>query len=262
MLNCKPKATPLPVGTLAALDTQPRPIPTSDKEFMEHKDYKAVLGSLNHIANGTRPDIAFATNYLQRFASDPQPIHWNRAMHVFAYLKGTMQYKIMYRRGTKADDGLTPVGYVDSSHGDDRTTGKSTMGYVFQMAGGPISWSSRAQKRVALSTTEAEYIAMVHGGRQSIWMGYFLDELEIGKDHPYTIWCDNNSTIDLTKSTKGHGKSKHFALDYHWIREAVQLRDLDIKYIPSEDNLADIFTKTIPKPHATDLLRRMGFIGV
>ncbi len=69
--TCKPKATPLPIGTLAALDTQPRPIPVSDKEFMAHRDYRAVLGSLNHIANGTRPDIVFATNYLQHFASDP-----------------------------------------------------------------------------------------------------------------------------------------------------------------------------------------------
>ncbi len=85
-------------------------------------------------------------------------------MHVLAYLKGTLQYKITYQRGTNTDDGLTPIGYVDSSHGDDRTMGKSTMGYIFQMAGGPVSWSSCAQKRVALSTTEAEYVATVHGG--------------------------------------------------------------------------------------------------
>ncbi len=81
-LDCKPKATPLLVGTLATLDTQPRPIPTSDKEFMKNKDYKAVLGSLNHIANGTCPDFAFTMNYLQCFTSDPGPIHWNRAIHV------------------------------------------------------------------------------------------------------------------------------------------------------------------------------------
>ncbi len=254
MLDCKPKATPLLVGTLATLDTQPRPIPTSDKEFMKNKDYKAVLGSLNHIANGTCPDFAFTMNYLQCFTSDPGPIHWNRAIHVLGYLKGMIQYKIMYGRGTKEDNGLTSVGYVDSSHGDDRMTGKSMMCYVFQMAGGPVSWSSHVQKRVALSTTEAKYVATIHGGQQSIWMGSFLDELEIEKDCPYTIWCNNNSTIDLTKSTKGHGKSKHFALDYHWICEAVQLRDLDIKYIPSKDSLADIFTKTIQKPHTTDLL--------
>ncbi len=81
MVDCKPKATPLPVGSLMNLETQPQPIPNADKDFMADKDYRAVLGSLNHIANGTRPDIAFATNYLQRYASDARPIHWNRAMH-------------------------------------------------------------------------------------------------------------------------------------------------------------------------------------
>ncbi|SJL02703.1 uncharacterized protein ARMOST_06038 [Armillaria ostoyae] len=262
MSDSKPKATPLPVGSLMNMDTQPSPTPSSNVEFMKDKDYRGVLGSLNHVANGTHPDIAFATNYLQRYASDPCPIHWNRAMHVLGYLKGTLDYKITYRRGSSEDDGLTPIGFVDSSHGDDRTTGKSTMGYVFTMAGGPVSWSSRAQKRVTLSTTEAEYVAAVHGGRQSKWMGSFLDELELYKDRPYPLWCDNNSTIDLTHSTKGHGKSKHFSMDYHWIRDAVQLKELDVQYIASEENLADIFTKSVPKPRAVDLLRKMGMTGV
>ncbi len=124
------------------LETQPQLIPNADKDFMADKDYRTVLGSLNHIANGTRPDIAFATNYFQRYASDAHPIHWNCAMHVLAYLKGTIEYCITYNRGNIEDNGLTPVGYVDSSHGDDRTTGKSTMGYVFTMAGGLIAWSS------------------------------------------------------------------------------------------------------------------------
>ncbi|SJL14141.1 uncharacterized protein ARMOST_17596 [Armillaria ostoyae] len=262
MSDCKPKATPLPVGSLMNLDTQPQPIPNADKEFMGDKDYRGVLGSLNHIANGTRPDIAFATNYLQRYASDARPIHWSRAMHVLAYLKGTIEYRITYHRGNAEDDGLTPVGYVDSSHGDDRTSGKSTMGYVFTMAGGPVAWSSRSQKRVALSTSEAEYVATVHGGRQSLWMGSFLDEIELSKDRPYPLNCDNNSAINLTQNTKGHGKSKHFAMDYHWIRDSVQLGELDVRYIPSEDNLADLFTKSVPKPRATELLKRMGMTRV
>ncbi len=262
MMDCKPKVTPLPVGSLMNLDTQPQPIPKADKEFMGDKDYRKVLGSLNHIANGTRPDIAFATNYLQRYASDARPIHWSRAMHVLAYLKGTMEYRITYQRGNANDDGLTPVGYVDSSHGDDRTSGKSTMGYVFTMAGGPVAWSSRSQKRVALSTSEAEYVATVHGGRQSLWMGSFLDEIELSKDRPYCLNCDNNSAINLTQNTKGHGKSKHFAMDYHWIRDSVQLGELDIQYIASEDNLADIFTKSLPKPRVNELLKRMGMTGM
>ncbi len=96
MSDCKPKATPLPVGSLMNLDTQPQLIPNADKEFMGDKDYRAVLRSLNHITNGMRPDIAFATNYLQRYASDTCPIHWSHAMHVLTYLKGTMKYQITY----------------------------------------------------------------------------------------------------------------------------------------------------------------------
>ncbi len=84
-------------------------------------------------------------------------------MHVLGHLKGTIEYRITYQHGTIEDDSLTPIGYVDSSHSDDRTTGKSTMRYVFMMVGGPVSWSSRSQKQVALSTSEAEYVATVHG---------------------------------------------------------------------------------------------------
>ncbi len=262
MVDCKPKATLLPVGSLMNLETQPQPIPNADKDFMADKDYRAVLGSLNHIANGTRLDIAFATNYLQRYASDACPIYWNRAMHVLAYLKGTIEYHITYNRGNIEDDGLTPVGYVDSSHGDDRTMGKSMMGYVFMMASGPVAWSSRSQKCVMLSTSEAEYVATVHGGHQLLWMGSFLNEIELTKDRPYPLNCNNNSAIGLTQNTKGHGKSKHFAMDYHWIRDSVQLGELDVHYIASEDNLADLFMKSVPKPHANELLKRMGMTGV
>lgn len=92
MADCKPKATPLHVGSLMNLKMQPQLIPNVDKEFIVDKDYQGVLRSLDHIANGTRPDIAFATNYLQCYASDACPIHWNHTMHVLAYLKGTMEY--------------------------------------------------------------------------------------------------------------------------------------------------------------------------
>ncbi len=93
-------------------------------------------------------------------------------------------------------------------------------------------------------------------------MGSFLDEIELSKDRPFPLNCDNNSAINLTQNMKGHGKSKHFAMDYHWICDSVQLGELDVRYIASEDNLADIFTKSVPKPRATELLRRMGMTRV
>ncbi len=156
-------------------------------------------------------------------------------MHVLVYLKGTIKYRIMYNQENTEDDGLTPIGYMDSYHSDDRTSGKSMMGYVFN-------------------------IATVHGGQQSLWMGSFLDEIKLSKDHPYPLNCDNNSAINLTQSTKGHGKSKHFAMDYHWICDSIQLGELDVCYITSEDNLADLFTKGVLKLFAKELLRRMGMM--
>lgn len=118
------------------------------------------------------------------------------------------------------------------------------------------------QKRVALSTSEAKYVATIHGGHQSLWMGSFLNEIELSKDHLYRLNCDNNSTINLTQNTKGHGKSKHFVMDYHWIQDSVQLGELDIQYIASEDNLADLFMKSVSKPRTTELLKRMGMTGM
>ncbi len=79
-------------------------------------------------------------------------------------------------------------------------------------------------------------------------MRSFLDEIKLSKDCPYPLNCNNNLAINLTQNTKEHGKSKHFAMDYHWIHNSIQLGELDIHYIMSEDNLADLFTKSVPKP--------------
>lgn len=110
--------------------------------------------------------------------------------------------------------------------------------------------------------SEAEYIATVHRGCQSLWMGSFLDKIKLSKDRPYHLNCDNNSAINLMQNTKGHSKSKHFAMDYHWIHDSIQLGELDVCYIPSEDNLANLFIKNVPKPWATKLLKRMGMTRV
>ncbi len=93
-------------------------------------------------------------------------------------------------------------------------------------------------------------------------MGSFLAKIELPKDRPYPLNCDNSSAIGLTQNTKGHSKSKHFAMDYHWIRDNVQLGELDVRYIASEDNLANLFTKSVPKPRVTELLKRMGMTRV
>jgi hypothetical protein len=147
---------------------------------MQDKDYLSLLGSLNHVALGTRPDIAYSVALLQQYANDPRPIHWRTALHVLAYLKATINYSITYYRKAEGDgERMIPKGYVDASHADVKeenghSTRKSMMGYIFTLAGGAVSWSSAKQKIVALSTTEAEYLSGVHAGKQAIWMFKFL----------------------------------------------------------------------------------------
>ncbi|GAW02502.1 retrovirus-related pol polyprotein [Lentinula edodes] len=163
MTGSRPKYTPLPPN-LNLIDSQPLPIPPDDSHFMADKDYRHAVGTMGYIANGTRPDISFAVNFLMRFATDPRPIHWRLVQHCISYLDTTKERMIIYRR----DATIKPEGYSDGSFADDPKTRKSTYGYVFTMAGGPVAWKSKPQNRVGTSTAEVEYVAMSESGKQAM----------------------------------------------------------------------------------------------
>ena len=114
------------------------------------------------------------------------------------------------------------------------------------MAGGPVSWSSKRQSTVALSTVEAEYIAMSWCAQQMIWMQSWLDEVDIQHVRPGMIKGDNRGAIALTKNTKDHGKIKHIDIRHHYIRELLQSGAITVEQVPSADNLADLLTKSLP----------------
>lgn len=141
MQNTNPKYTPLPPN-VNLMDSQLNPIPLVDAEFMCDKDYRKALGMLNHIVNGTRPDISFTVNTLMRYASDPRPFHWHLVLHCIAYLKTTANLIITYQK----DAELKPYGYSDSSYADDPDSWRSTAGFIFKSAGGLVSWKSKTQR--------------------------------------------------------------------------------------------------------------------
>jgi len=129
-------------------------------------------------------------------------------MHVFAYVKGTLDYKIIYSLETST--GLNPIGYVNANYaGDLVETGHSTGAYIFMMAGGAVSWSSKWQATVALLTTEAEYMATTRMCQQSVWMHSFMDKVGLSQQRPGSLHNNNNSSISITTSTKGHKQAKH-----------------------------------------------------
>ncbi|ESK82085.1 retrovirus-related pol polyprotein [Moniliophthora roreri MCA 2997] len=247
--NAMPKFTPLP-SNLTLIDSQPIPIPLEDSDYMWSKDYRRLIGSLNYISQGTRPNILYAVTLLQRYANDPQPMHWNAAIHVVTYLKSTISYQLTYQCHQGREDLLKPDGYADVSHADiqeenGEPTRKSTMGYVFKVAGGVVSWCSAKQRVVALLTTGAEYIAMVNAGKQAIWMWKFLDGVGHHHEYPFAIKVNNTSAIALSDEMTKHRQMKHFDTNWLWLQDMVHAKELKFNYVPSSDNLADLFTKQL-----------------
>ncbi|KAF7372191.1 Reverse transcriptase Ty1/copia-type domain-containing protein [Mycena venus] len=190
---------PLPVG--AQVLATKEPLTDAERDFMEDKPYHEAVGSIQHAANITRPDFAYAVGTLATCVSNPHPEHWKAVQHLLAYIKGTLDYKIIYKRGTGS--GIKPVGWADSNYAADLATRCSTSGEIFMMSGGPVSWSSKRQAMVALSTVEAEYVALTRSTNQAMWMYSFLAELSMPQERPAILHCDNTGAEALAKGHKG-----------------------------------------------------------
>ena len=201
--NVTPRNIPLPVGIV--LDSNMSPKTESEKRGMDDKPYRSILGSVMWGQLATRPDLSFSVSLLACFQANPGIEHWNALMHVIGYIKNMLDYGLTYLR----DFDITPTAFVDADYGGCRDTRRSTSGYVFIMAGGAVTWSSKRQATVALSTVEAEYVAMSRCAQQMVWMHNWLNEVEIKYSLPGMIKGDSRGAIALTKNTKDHGKVKH-----------------------------------------------------
>ena len=243
-----PRNTPLPPGI--SLDSNMSPKTDSEKKLMGNKPYRPILGLVMWGQLATRPDLSFTVSLLARFQANPGVEHWNGLMHVIGYIKNTLDYGLTYSR----DSDLSPHAFVDADYGGCRDTCRSTSGYVFLMAGGPVAWSSKHQATVALSMVEAEYVAMSRCAQQMIWMQNWLSEVEVEYSVPGLIRGDNRGAIALTKNTRDHGKVKHIDIWHHYIRELLRSGDIALEQVSSSDNLADLFTKALPRDHHHHLL--------
>ena len=171
-------------------------------------------------------------------------------MHVIGYIKNMMDYGLSYSR----DADLSPIAFADADYGGCRDTRRSTSGYIFTMAGGAVSWSSKRQATVALSTVEAEYVAMSQCAQQMVWMHSWLDEVEIEHSSPGIIRGDNRGAIALSKNSRDYGKVKHIDIRHHYIRDLLKFSAIILEEVSSADNLADLFTKPLPRDHHHRLL--------
>jgi hypothetical protein len=215
-----------------------------ERKSMENIPYLNAVGTLQYLATSTRPDISFAVGVLARFNKNPGIEHWKAVKHLFRYLKGSLDYKLVYSPTASSELFLT---YTDADHGGNPDNGRSTGGYAVIIGGGAVSWSSRLQPVVSLSTTEAEYIAAVEAGKEIIWMRNLLTEFGFNFTSPSPLFIDNNSAVTVAKNPEHHGRMKHLDLRFHWLRDTVEAGHISPIHIPTTSQAADIFTKPLKR---------------
>jgi len=250
MTDANPHNTPLPAGAEIHLVKYNGQASQSDI-----KAYQSVVGSLLYVQIGTRPDISFAVSRLAQYAANPSPEHLRLTKYVLSYLLGTVDMRLCY----DGAEGEGLFGYSDSSLGDHTDDRHSTSGYVFLLANGAISWSSRKQKTIAQNTTEAEYMGMTDAANQAIWYRGFLSELGYSVDNPIPIHGDNKGAIDLALNPVTGRRSKHIDIKHHVIREYIDEAQILLIRTPTTEMVADGFTKSLSR---TLLLRFNSHMGL
>lgn len=201
--------------------------------------YREAVGALLFLASVSRPDIAFAVNIVSRYINNPNQSHVNAVKRIIRYLIKTKNVCIKYTGFTEL------IGFSDADYGSDLDSRRSNTGYVFMMNNGPVTWCSRKQNTVALSTTESEYMAAAEAAKELLWLQQLL--VDIGEAQQSISLCiDNQSAIKLIHNPVFHRRSKHIDIRYNFIREKVESKSISIVYVSSANQLADFLTKALP----------------
>ncbi|CAM9876073.1 unnamed protein product, partial [Heterosigma akashiwo] len=214
-----------------------------NKEYKAHPDdvsrFKSMVGTLAWVSTWSVPEITFAVHKLQRATNYPEPKHFAAAARVFKYLKGTGH------KALRIGGGTILRAYCDADFVNDRLDGKSVTGYIIFLGDSPIVWTSRLQKSVSTSTTEAEYLALGECTKDVMWLRYLLSELGAKQILPTDINEDNQACISWATEITVTRKNRHLHVNYHFAREKVQSNEIKVRYIETKEQIADLFTKAL-----------------
>lgn len=234
MADCKPVGSPC--------DPSQKLISgTDDLEETADIPYREAVGSLLFLVQGTRPDLAFAVSNVSRFNDKHNSTHWIAVKRIMRYLRGTSGHRIAYQR--KPSEPIN--GFVDADYGNEIEERRSFSGYVFLLAGGAITWSSKRQSTVAASTTEAEYMAMAYAAKEALWLVRVVQQFQ-ALDR-IIMRCDNQSAMTVASRVAFSPRIKHVDVAYHFYRQHVQSGLIVLKYVASAENIADCLTKPVGK---------------
>jgi hypothetical protein len=249
LTDLKSAVIPMDAGSMLTVEQSPDTHATLAD--MQDVPYQRGIRSLMYAVTSTRPDIMFTIATLSQFMRNPGWAHWEAAKRTMRYLKGTAEYEIMLG-GT--DEGLEA--YVDADWAS-QPHRHSMSGYVIMLHGGPVAWSSRKQPIIALSTAKSEYITLTAAAREVLYLQLLLKELYDETHTSTPIHCDNQSAIALVSNNKFHTHTKHIDIHYHFVRAHVKNSTFELRYCPTEDNIADTFTKPLPQPRFQKLRTMM-----
>lgn len=236
MDKCKQINTPMEVNLKLQKPTE------EEKEMCVNLPYRELIGSLMYIAMATRPDITYSVNYLSQFCNGYGRTHWKAAKRILRYLQGTQNIGIIYKKNNNEE--LT--GYCDADWANDALDRRSYTGYIFTLAGGVISWRSKKQPTVALSSTEAEYMAISDAAKEAVYLGMLLEE-SARSNKTVKLYSDNQGAQKIARNPVYHSRTKHIDVRHHFIRELVEENKIHLEYLRTEEMVADILTKALNK---------------
>lgn len=245
MQTSKPVITPIASGSPLSLHDGASPTDATR--------YRQAVGSLQYLLV-TRPDVAFTVNRLSQFMHSPSELHWSAVKRLLRYINGTLDYGLHLRPCSAT----SLHGFTDADWGGNPDDRCSTEAYVIFLGSNPISWSSRKQKSIARSSTEAEYRAVASGAAEISWICSLLGELGIPPSTAPVLYSDNIGTTCLCANPVFHSRMKHIALDYHFVRELVQANKLRVSHVSSADQLADALTKPLSSPRLRNPMFKIG----
>lgn len=251
MNDCKPVSTPINSGTKLTKEMCPK----TEEEISEMNaiPYRSAVGSLIYLVTGTRPDIAVAVGEVAKYANNPGKQHWMAVKRIFRYLKETVNLGINCQPNS-----TELIVYSDADWAGDLDTRRSTTGYLFKFGNVPICWKSKRQPTVALSTAEAEYMALSMAVQTVIWIRKLLKDFNIASEKSTVIYEDNQGCIAMAKNPVNHERTKHIDIRYNFVREKVEDKTVEVKYLETGEMLADILTKGLPREQHRKLCEGIG----